>query len=78
MMCRVRGCGTEGLFHETDGYCPRCYEEVEETYNIPDSTGYYERKQKKREEILPYLAWLAGITFVIWVARSLWLMFFTE
>lgn len=49
MMCRVKGCGAEGLFHETEGYCQRCYEEIEAfdmTYNNPDPTGYYERKLK--------------------------------
>lgn len=77
MMCRVQNCGTEGLFHETEGYCPRCYEEIEaERVDSADPTGYYARQQKKREEILPYLAWLAAITFVIWVARSLWLVIF--
>lgn len=82
MVCRSQGCGTEGLFDKTDGFCNRCYEEIvalEDTElqkHIWDPTGYYKRMAAHREEMLPYLAWLAVAAFVIVIGRTVWIMFF--
>jgi len=77
MMCRSQNCGAEGLFHKTEGYCPRCYEEKEATrLQDADPTGYYERKARSREELLPLLFWIAILTFVIFIGRALWLVIF--
>jgi len=82
MLCRSHGCGSEGLFDKTDGYCLRCYEEVTALKDTElqepdwDSTGYYRRKHEQRAKMLPYLGWIAVTTVVILVGRTVWLMFF--
>jgi len=76
MLCRSQGCGTEGLFHKTDGYCPRCYEELDAFNETHNSTGYYARKDKERMKMLPYLFWIAILTFILFIGRALWLMIF--
>jgi len=85
MFCRVRNCGAQGLFHETNGYCERCYEEIEamkdKKLNPPsdwhwDPTGYYRRKAEKEEEMIPWLIWIAILLLAMVVGRSLWIWIF--
>jgi len=80
MMCRVQDCGAEGLFHETEGYCPRCYGEIQsydkDVMNQADPTGYYERPERKREKIVLCLIGLAVLSFLLFIGRALWLMIF--
>ena len=74
MLCRSKGCGAEGLFDKTHGFCPRCDEEINAD-DDPHFTGYYEKKVAKHEETLPFLAWFAIICFVVFVGRAAWMMF---
>jgi len=41
----------------------------------PDPTGYYERKTKHREEMLPLLAWVFGAGLVCLVLAAAWNVF---
>jgi len=81
MLCRSPGCGAEGLFDRTLGFCKRCYEELEELDDTElkdpdwDPTGYYERKTKHREETIPYLVWMIVVASVIVAGRCIWFMF---
>jgi len=82
MLCRSQGCGTEGLFDKTDGFCKRCYEEVTAMEDTElqepdwDPTGYYRRKEEHRSEMYPYLIPIFVAIFLIVVGRAFWLMFF--
>ena len=73
MLCRSLNCGAEGLFHETEGFCRRCYDEV---YLEEDSlfSSHYERKIVKPEKKLSFLAWLTIVCFIGFVGRAVWLM----
>lgn len=41
-----------------------------------DPTGYYERKARKNDEMMPYMMWIAALAFLIIVGRTVWLMIF--
>jgi len=81
MLCKNQGCGAEGLFDRTEGYCARCYEErldLEDTelQDIDwDPTGYYRRKTEHREEVFPLLAYMFAITFAVVIVRVVWIIF---
>jgi len=50
--CRAGHCGRSGNFpREQEGYCSRCYEEVQ------SFSDYYERKIERAEKVMPYMAW---------------------
>ena len=74
MLCRSSNCGAEGLFHKTEGFCRRCYEEIHSDEG-EHSTDYYDKKVVRHEEMLPFLAWLAIVGFVMFTGRALWMMF---
>ena len=74
MLCRSKGCGAEGLFYQTNGFCLRCDEEINADED-PHFSGYYEKKVAKHEETLPFLAWLAIVGFAMFIGRALWMMY---
>jgi len=77
MMCRSQNCGAEGLFHETEGYCSRCYEEIKALREDEErGDDYYLRQTKHREELIMPIMWLAIAGFAFFILRALWLMFF--
>jgi len=67
MTCRVPNCGAQGLFHETNGYCPRCYEEIE---------AMKDKKLNPPPALLPDLAKFSAVVLAFFVLRYLWYVFF--
>jgi len=66
MICRIRGCGAQGLFHETNGACPRCYEEIEAMKD----------KKLNPPPLIPDLIKFGAVVLVIFALRYLYFRFF--
>lgn len=88
MLCRMQNCGTEGIFDKTDGMCIRCWEESNALKEVArrkkarkkwlDGLGYYERREVRNQEMLPYVGWACVGFLVIIVIRTVWLLLFPE